>query len=308
MQKQRLFLLILGAVLALAAVVMVKVYLERERQQISKDITKQTYELSQKNRVTVLVAKKDIPRGSNIDSTSVKEELVPPDFIQPQAVSSLTRTEGMITVVPIAQGEQITLTKLAFPREMGGLAELTPAGKRAITIPVDNIASLAGLIKPGNYVDAIAMIPVPVETSEGQKPATQLASIPLFQNVLVLAVGQDTGSFEKGESGRYKREIQGGKGGDSSLITLALSPEEANLIAFVQEQGRIRLTLRSPTDALVQQVNPATWETLFRHVMPHMFKDEPAPQEENIQQEPVAPYGYVEIYRGTSKEKVPISK
>ena len=77
------------------------------------------------------------------------------------------------------------------------------------------------------------------------------------------------------------------------MITLALSVHEANLVAFVQEQGRIRLILRSPGDTQVQPVAPASWDTLFRTVMPQAFTQP---------QEAPKPQKKVEIYRGLQKE------
>ena len=82
----------------------------------------------------------------------------------------------------------------------------------------------------------------------------------------------------------------------NQLITLALSPQDAGLIAFVQEQGKIRLTLRSPADAKVEQVQPATWETLFKYLMPQNQTQEVV--------KPENPDDYVEVYHGLNKERV----
>jgi len=65
----------------------------------------------------------------------------------------------------------------------------------------------------------------------------------------------------------------------------------------VQEQGKIRLVLRSPGDTQTQQVAPASWDTLFRTVMPQAFQ-----QQEKPAAAPVKPKKTVEIYRGLSKE------
>lgn len=276
---------------------MTKVYIDQQRQAMQEQV-KRSLVSEQANRVAVLVAKQDIPKGTVIDTAMLETAIFPKQYIAPQAVTSLDRIAGMITIASISKGEQIILTKLTHPRQTGSLAEATPVGKRAITISVDNLAALAGMIKPGDYVDVIAMVPVPVQTPDG-KTTTQVAIMPLFQNVLVLAVGQRTGTVAAAES-RYreeeKREI-------SSLITLALGPQEASLIAFVQEQGKIRLVLRSPADSQVQPVLPATWETLFQYVMPKETA-KPEPKEEKSK----ATIEYVEIYRGLNKERVPLSK
>lgn len=298
MQKQRLGLVI-GIVLALAALFMINAYLEQQREVIKQEERKKI-EKAHTNQGEVLVAKKDISRGAAIEAAMVNKETVPNKYLQPQAVSSLDRIVGMLTVVPISKGDQITLAKLSYPGQSGGggLAEITPVGKRAITIPVDNIASLAGMIKPGDYVDVITMIPVPVTTPEG-KQATQVATFPLFQNVLILAVGQELGTLLKQES-RYAKEE---KREASPLITLALSPQEANLIAFVQEQGKIRLILRSPTDSQVQAISPANWDTLFQYVMPNLVQQ----KGEVLKEEKPEAGHYIEIYRGSKKEKIPLS-
>lgn len=272
---------------------MVKVYLDQERR-VMQEQAKKTLAQIQANQTAVLVAKKDIPRGITIEAEMLETAIVPNQYLQPQAVTSLDRISGMIVIAPISKGEQITLSKLSHREaQAGSLAMVTPIGKRAITISVDNIAALAGMIKPTDYVDVIAMVNVPVQTPEG-KTITQIAVMPIFQNVLVLAVGQETGAVVTPDESRYKREE---KKEISPLITLALSPQEANLIAFVQEQGKIRLILRSPADAQVQPVQPASWEALFQYVMPV----KPEPKEE-------IKVDTVEIYRGLNKEIVTLSK
>ncbi|MCM8795738.1 MAG: Flp pilus assembly protein CpaB [Candidatus Omnitrophica bacterium] len=300
MQKQRI-ILIIGIVLALIAVVMVKVYLDQQRQMAQEEARKAFARL-QANQTAVLVAKQDIPNGTVLKPEMLEAAIFPNQYVQPQAVTSFDRIAGMITVAPISKGEQITLSKLTQRREVGagaGLAGVTPVGKRAITISVDNIASLAGMIKPGDYVDVIAMVPVPVETQEG-KHATQVAVLPLFQNVMVLAVGQNIGGGPV-LSRRYEKEEQKET---SPLITLALTPEEANLIAFVSEQGKIRLSLRSPADSQIQPLQPASWDTLFQYIMPAESKSKIKEEVKPV----VAEAEYVEVYRGLNKEKIPLSK
>lgn len=300
MQKQKL-ILIIGVALALIAVFMVKVYLDQQRALIREEVEKKREQVKE-SEAAILVATRDIPEGSKIDSGFLELNNVPKKFVQPQAVSSAERIAGMVTIAPISKGEQITLTKLKWPQDVsadtptrrgGSLASTTPIGKRAITVSVDNIAALAGMIKPGDYVDVIATVPIAVQAQDG-KQVTQATVVPLFQNIAVLAVGQNTGAGA--QDNRYKKE-----GGDNaSLITLALNPQEANIIAFVQEQGRIRLVLRSPADSQVQPFQVANWDTVFQYVMPEAAGNKDASKKETG--------GMVEIYRGLNKEIVPLSK
>lgn len=297
-EKQKI-ILIAGVALGLVAIVMVKVYLDQQ-QQAAQEQAKKAIANMRSNQTAVLVAQQDIPKGSLIESAPLEASVIPNKFVQPQAVTSLSRVLGMVTVADISKGEQISLTKLAAPKQAGGgLAGVTPAGKRAISIAVDNLASLAGMIKPGDYVDVIATLQIPVQNPEGQQ-GSQIAVLPLFQNVLVLAIGQNTGG-PVSQAGRKGETVDTSAG--SPLVTLALTPQEASFAAFVQEQGKMRFTLRSPADAKVEPITPANLNTLFQYIMPQQ-------QAQAVEQESKkeAPVETIEIYRGISKERIPISK
>lgn len=294
MQKQKIFL-IAGIVLGLISVVMVKLYLDQQRDLMKQQAKRALAEI-QANQVAVLIAKVDIPKGTAVKPEMLDTAIIPKQYIQPQAVTSLDRIADMVTIAPISKDEQITLNKLAQSKEavsFGGLSQATPVGKRAITISVDNFAALSGMVQAGDYVDVIAVLPIPMQNAEGKQEA-QTAVVPLFQNVLILAVGQELGGAGGAASGRerYRKEE---KKTPSEPITLALTPQEANLIAFVQEQGKLRLILRSPADSQLESVQPASWDTLFQYLYPERFKP----------QAPEQPSGdVVEIYRGTKRDQI----
>ncbi|MDO8661634.1 MAG: Flp pilus assembly protein CpaB [Candidatus Omnitrophota bacterium] len=299
-EKQKL-ILISGIALGLVVVVMVKMYLDQQQQAVREQAKKAIANM-QVNQTAVLIAKQDIPKGSMIESAPLDTSVVPNKFVQPQAVTSLSRISGMITVADISQGEQVTLTKLATSKQAGGdLAGLTPAGKRAISIAVDNLSSLAGMIKPGDYVDVIATLQIPMQNAEGQQ-GSQIAVLSLFQNVLVLAMGQNTGGPVASRGRGETVETTGG--GVAPLVTLALTPQEASFAAFVQEQGKIRFTLRSPADAKIEPITPANLNTLFQYIMPQQQAQ--AVSQETQEEEPKIET--IEIYRGASKERIPLSK
>lgn len=295
---QKRLSLIIGVILALATVFMVKMYLDQQQVAIQQQAQKQMRAAAQ---TKVLIAKTDIAKGVAIEPNMVVAEAVPEQYIQPKAVTSFDRIQGMVTAQSISKGEQVTLNQLLSTQQASGesLAMATPVGKRAISIMVDNIASLAGMMRPGNYVDVIGMIAVPMQTPDG-KNTSQIVTVPLFQNVLVLAVGQELGSGPAPSSGRYAKE--GEKREGSPIITLALSPQEANLIAFVQEQGKIRFIMRSPADSQVQNISPASWDALLQYIAPKVSVKNISEQEES------GPAKKVEIYRGLQKEVVPLSK
>lgn len=296
LQKQKI-ILVAGIVLGIVAVLMTKAYIDKQKQEVTVQAQKALVNI-QANQSPVLIAKEDIPKGAALEAGMLTTGVVPNQYLQPQAVTSLDRVFGMIVSAPISQGEQITLNKLSQRRYAGGgLAQATPVGKRAVTISVDSIASVGGMINPGDYVDVMSLLPIPVQTLEGKTEA-QAAVIPLFQNVLVLAVGQQIEPLAAQSSSRYKKEESKES---SPLITLALNPEESSLLAFVQEQGKTRLILRSPADSQIEYTRPASWDTLFQYIMP---KTE---AEQKPIEKPMTEGTFVEIYRGMSKEKIPLS-
>jgi pilus assembly protein CpaB len=287
-----------GIILAVLAAFMIQMVM-KQKEQAMQERAKAAIANLQSNQTAVLVAKQDIPQGSIIESEMFETSIIPNKFVQPQAVTSLDRISGMVTVAPISKGEQISLSKLVTNRKPGGgdLAGVTPSGKRAITIVADNIASLSGMVKPGDYVDVLAIMQIPVPGPDG-KLTGQTAVVQLFQNVLVLAVGQNTGGAT-GPSGRYIETAPSSSGGNN-MITLALGPQEANLIAFVQEQGKMRLIMRSPADAKLEPITPVSWEAFFQYI---------APPKQNVESSVnIDTTDYVEILRGLNKERVPLSK
>jgi len=299
--------LIIGIIMALVATYLVKIYTDQQRSAVIAEANRKLSKI-QAEQVPVLVAARDMAKGTVLDKDSVSVAIISSQYVQPQAATSLDRVAGMLSAVPLSKGEQITLNKLIAVKDTSSstssLAMATPIGKRAVTISVDSISAVGGMIRPGDYVDVVAMIVVPMTTAQG-KQANQATSVSLFQNVLVLAIGQDLSSMpqETSASGsRYKKEE---RKVDSSMITLALNPKEANLLGFVQDQGRIRLALRSPADAQIEQIQAASWDSLFQYLMPPEVVEAQAQQAAATKE--VKPESYVEIYRGLNKEKFVIT-
>lgn len=275
--------LIIGGVCGLIAVVLINNYIQQKTEEAKKAVAQ-----SQKNLITVVVAKQDILAGATIKESMLAEVTVNKNIVQPRSAISIDRVVDKIAIAPISKGEQVLLNKVTMSAEVGSLAMKVPSGKRAVTVSVDNISSVGGMVRPGDHVDVVGMVPIPAMNAEG-KQVNQLATMPLFQDVLVLAVGQE---FMSAQGARKEEKAVSA----SPAITFALSPQEANLIVFVQEQGKIRLVLRSPGDTQTQQVAPASWDTLFRLVMPQAYQQQEKPAV------PVKPKKTVEIYRGLNKE------
>lgn len=290
--------LIIAAASAFIATILVVSWLNQQQRRMAEDMSMKFKELHA-NTVDAIYAKSDIPRGKIISEDMLFTKPITKNSLPPEAAVSLTKVIDNVATVNIKENS-IILSDMAGPpaAKEATLAMKTPIGKRAISVSVDNISSLVGMIRPGDYVDVISLILLPAMV-EG-KQATQPATVPLFQNVQVLAVGAQLGRTQEAELSSRRRREEPESREAAPLITLALSPEETNLLAFVQEQGKIRLVLRSPADAKIEAAQPANWETLLKYLYPnidlHSVKE--------VQQEPPQ----VEVVRGFKKEMMPITQ
>jgi pilus assembly protein CpaB len=265
--------LIIAAVFGLIATFLINTYIQQQAEK-----QKQILIENQQNQAVVVVAGRDIASGVQLSPDMLRAVTVTKAMIQPRAAGSIEMLIGKITLAPFSKDEQVLLNKVGLPeKSVMTLASKVPVGKRAITITIDNVGALEGMLKPDDHVDVIAMIPTNVSTPDG-KSAVQLQPVTLFQNITVMAVGQEFSSSSKG-----------GKAASAS-VTLALTPQEINQLTYVQEQARIRLILRSPDDNAVTQV--ATLPIF----------EPPKEKPEDKIKPPSKPKLQVEIYRGQEKE------
>lgn len=272
--------LIIAIISGLAAALLANVYMKQQAEAEKRRILEM-----QKNYLKVIVAAKDIPGGAMITEEMLSEETIHKKDLQEYAATSAVRVLNKIALAPIAKGEQILLNKLGIPRKAERptlLSSIIPPGKRAVSVSVDSIASVGGMIRPGDYVDVVGTVALPGRTTPEGKTEARMSILPLFQDILVLAMGQELETYPA-----QTKETPSG----TTIVTLALSPQEANVIAFIEEQGKVRLVLRSPKDKQTQRMEPADWESVLRALLP---------------QEPERQVRKVEIYRGPKKEVRPL--
>lgn len=140
---------------------------------------------------------------------------------------------------------------------------VTPPGKRAVTVQIDSLAAVGGLLSPGDFVDVLARLRIPEEEGEGEKKKTKVNEVTtiLFQDIQVLAVGvnfKPTGGVEVYQAQQQQRMLN---------VTLAVTPEEAGLLSFVQTNGTLQLSLRSPAEQGRQALQVASWGALSNYVL-----------------------------------------
>lgn len=287
--------IILAVVLALVAVVMVRNYISQTEKKYIKE----------EKKAYVLVATQPIAAGATIDESMMKMEAIPEKYVQPNAINSPSLAAGRRAAAAIAPGEQVMTTKLTLAVKDTSLAMRTPQGKRAITITVPFLSAVGGKIRPGDYVDVIGTFPYNAQIDG--RTVTEMVSVTLFQNILVLGVeGGMSVSVPRGQAAPAPTDL---------IIVLALSPREAALLSFALEQkASLRMILRPPLETAIEPVPPVEVNALWQYVFSNLGQEFMATKEESPsmkpqekKQEPPAP-PTVEIYRGTEKSNMIMNK
>ncbi|MGH7630918.1 MAG: Flp pilus assembly protein CpaB, partial [Gemmatimonadales bacterium] len=184
---------------------------------------------AQPKHAEIVVAARDLPVGTVLGERDLKTidwvgGAVPPGFIgTPQQALS----RGLI--VSVAENEPILEGKLAAQGLGGGLPVIIEPGMRAMSIAVDQIVGVAGFVTPSTRVDVLLTMNNAPGASE---PATKV----IMQNVRTLAAGQ---SIQQDKEGKPQ---------PVGVVTMLLTPEQAETLALATGQGRIQLALRNMLD------------------------------------------------------------
>jgi pilus assembly protein CpaB len=236
--------------------------------------------------VPIVTAREDIPARTKITSDMVTLIPYPRELLTVGAILDRKDVEGHITMVRLKAKEQIRTTDLLGGGQSAGISYDIPEGMRAMAISADEVKAVGSTVKPGDRVDILATYADPVAHQE----TTQM----ILQNVLVLAINQ-------GET-----ETQG-KGGAKSSMTLAVKPEEAELLLAADRAGSLRVMLRSPQDKSIVQSQGVTVRDLVGKKTFELSTTPPdAGRSTPIIISPSASHRpEIKIYRATQEQVVP---
>ncbi len=266
---KRILNLVIGLGLGIIAIVVLHNHMQKREQLIQ--------ELIAKGRVIELViARADIPREATITQEMVTLERTTSKSFQPGDLTSLESAIGKIAIVDILAGQHINSNMIRSLGAIKFLSQAIPKGMRAITIPVDKISAIEGLLKPDDRVDIVAVFNLPLE---GENYATIVENI--FQGVKVLAVDRNISSFRMAEQ-------------EAETVTLALMPEDIKLLTYILENSKVRLVLRPPLDDSAEEVGRAvvTLDTLLMRLGKYTTISERSTP--NV----------IKVFKGTEKEEI----
>lgn len=249
--KKQFVTLLLAVALGLVAAILTSGYVKSS---ITAGINQQAKQYRQVNTALDQELK---ATQQQLSKLSKNQELLAKKLRERPTIVATQQTAGPATT------SQTTLDSTAF-------SVVTPPGKRALTVNIDSLAAVGGLVNPGDYVDVIAHLKMPDGPDPEKKPVD--VTTVLFQDIQVLAVGTN---FKPVDNALTYVAQQKSK---SLKVTLALTPEEAALLAFSESNGKLQLSLRSPTEQGKQDLQIASWDTLADYVKEHQGTDLSVPR------------------------------
>ena len=248
--------------------------------------TLQTKGSSNEPGADVVVANDDIQVGARVQDHDVRVVKYPVTALPAGTYSARSKVLGRGVILPIARGEFILPSKLAPENAGSGLPSLIPPGMRAVSVRVNEVVSVAGFVGPGTRVD-ILLTGTPNGSNENQTTT-------VLQNVAVIASGH---TLERNSAGEAQ---------STPVITLLVSPDDAERLTLASAEGRIQLALRNPIDTQQDEVAAVNAKGLYKGGTPP-----PAPpshahvRQPKVQQSAPAPSVLsIEVYQGDKKKDV----
>jgi pilus assembly protein CpaB len=236
------------------------------------------------NGAQVVVAANDIDVGIKLAANDVKLITLPASAVPAGAFTAASKVLGRGAVLPMSKGEFILPGKLAAVNAGAGLPSMIPQGMRAVSVRVNDVVSVAGFVQPGTHVDVLA--------TGNQGGGNDRQTTTVLENVLVLAVGK---SLDRNASADAQT---------APVITLAVSPDDAQKLALVSQEGRIQLSLRNPLDTKKGGIGATHTSSLYPGEKPEVT--EPKPKVRKVAAKaparPPAPY-QVEMIRGSKRDE-----
>jgi pilus assembly protein CpaB len=178
---------------------------------------------------TVLIASQPLHKNDPIVPAAVHLETRAAEAIDPGAFSQYSDVNGDVALADIPAGAALTNSNTGKVQALGTPVRLHK-GMRAMSIAVDEVKDVSGIIQPGDHVDVIAVPP---------RMNDQPHAYAIIRNVVVLAVG---GVIEP------VPVSSPGQGSQIRSVTLEVTPKQADLLALADLNAVLRLTLRTPDE------------------------------------------------------------
>jgi len=215
--------------------------------------------------VTVAVAKVDIPEGKVINRSFIVQKEIPSAYVQRNAFvlskgDNINDIENLVTRVAIAKDDQITKNSLTSLSPDAGISLKVSPNYRAFILDVNN--NVSNLVKPGDKVDILLTFEASLKGGTKENMAATI-----LQNITVLGVGSNLGQGldSAGKAANAEKEANAAAFSDRSVLSLALTPLEAQYLALAKEEGEITIVVRSNGDTKMYPMAVSSFSKLFSY-------------------------------------------
>jgi pilus assembly protein CpaB len=178
----------------------------------------------------VVVANAELSLGSELRRDDLKTVEWPTSAVPEGAFDNAAALVGRGLIASVVRNEPILPGKLASKEAGSGLPPIIPNGKRAMSVRVNEVIGVAGYVLPGTHVDVLA-------TQSPTNRTEDMTSKVVLSNVQVLTAGT-----------RLEQDGKDGKPMQVTVVTLLVTPDEAERLTLASTEGKIQLALRNPLD------------------------------------------------------------
>ncbi|MEM9174056.1 MAG: Flp pilus assembly protein CpaB [Myxococcota bacterium] len=266
--------------------------------------------------ITVVVASRDLGKGTVVSEQYFSVRKMPEGLVHRDAVrpSDFERVKGRILVEDMRGGTPLlgAFLEETFPTDFSDTLKI---GRRAVTIQVDELNSIGGLLRSGDTIDLYVLIsPAVGAVSQGVTPEglanlnlADLASnvvLPVLQGVRVLATGEEA-LEDYQEKLAFRRDAPKSR---FSTITVSVTPREGALLAQALDQGDLVSMLRNRDDGVDADFTSVGVTDLFGNARQIAAKAQQARRETLAQGFTVTEDGEVVMADGTILEGATVTE
>jgi pilus assembly protein CpaB len=180
----------------------------------------------------VVVAARALPPGVRLTDQDLKLASWPASSPVAGSFSAVDAVKNRALLASVVENEPLTEAKVAPADAGAGLAPAIPPGMRAMSVKVNEVIGVAGFVGPGTRVDLVVTI----------RRREESTSRTVVSNVQVISAGTRA-ELEKA------RTEGSAPVPNAAVVTLLVSPADAERIALAQAEGQIMLVLRNPLDS-----------------------------------------------------------
>lgn len=206
-----------------------------------------------KKMVEVVVPTADLEKGTILTYDNMVVREIPQEWAVSGAITpgQFSRADGAVLAFSALRGETVTWSQIVGEKAAIFSTKLE-LGRRAVTVPVDEVSSISGMVQPDDLIDIVVSL----------KKDGRNYTFTLLQSVRVLATGTKVSQETKDQHGRPIT---------FTTVTLDSTPEDAKRLIAARQIGKVTALLRAPGDLAEVSSDRASAEDLLGLGMPSSF-------------------------------------